>query len=715
MPKRKVAGPGIQLLLILAILITAVCITSCGGKGNSDTHTTPVPLGQNNQNLIGINIAAPLDYEEDRLYADVIRMSRTFTVGADENISTAAQLDADGWPTADFNFYVWASLGKRNGTYTLTFTGKANVYAHPVGNVALSYDELNNKSTGTIQYSNASASFLALRFTNTQRTSNSASGTGVTSIHLMRPLSPGATQSYPATTLFTTPIKSLINKFSVIRFMDFLATNSNQQKEWGERPLPAWPSFNRYSGKNGYGWQGIGGCWEHLILLANETGKDAWINIPANASDTYITNVANILKYGSDGVTPYTSVQANPAYPPLNANLKIYVEYSNELWNTASAFSQSQDISQRASDELVATSGSSPLNWDSSWTGGIYDRAAPSNWNWNFTWRYIAKRGVDISVLFRSVFGDAEMGTRIRPLLMTQLGAPTRVLGPAAKMLLDYYDNMGGNYVATPHPPSYYFYGAGGSGYYNPASTVSTLDALFADPGMTPAGVTPAFQGDATLVAAMGLKRVAYEGGPSLDKLGGAIDAVSLQAVNDPRMTTAIVDIHNTWSNNGGDLLVYYRATGDQQWGFTSDIYNLTTPKLAAIDALNVASRAPLTFGTLVPGSLAGSAANNCSRMWGCSPIATWDNFTADGSRIVWASYTFRSAASSPWTVNLAVTGATNATVAVYIDGKLVTSQPTTGGTLSFNAGTVSTGMHGVIVRAVAGSFSIGSVAVELK
>jgi len=93
------------------------------------------------------------------------------------------------------------------------------------------------------------------------------------------------------------------------------------------------------------------------------------------------------------------------------------------------------------------------------------------------------------------------------------------------KMMLDYYDNMTGNYVAVPHSPNYYFYGGGGSGYYGPAPSISTLDAFFSDPGMKPSGITAALQGDAVLVAAMGLKRVAYEGGPSLDRTNGAADA----------------------------------------------------------------------------------------------------------------------------------------------------------------------------------------------
>lgn len=693
---------------ISLLFLTAFGVVSCGGS----TPSIPSPLEgavyTDIPNKIGINIAAPSDYQVDRLYANAILSSRSFIAGPNENVATPAQLDpSDKWPIEDFSFYVFAGTTKNNGTYTLSFVGKAAVSGSTAGNIPTTYDALTNTSTGTIALGPVAA--LALRFVNTQRTNASAAGTGVTSIKLMRPLTPGSSQSYPTTALFTDPIKALIAKFSVIRFMDYLATNSNQQKNWTDRPLPSWPSLNRTA--SGYGWQGIGGCWEHVILLANETGKDAWINIPAGATDAYIENVALMFKYGSDGINPYTSVQANPAYPPLNSNLKLYVEYSNEPWNTAGAFTQSTQINQLASDELVATSGSSPINWDSIWSGVPYTSA---NWNWYLGWRYHAKRGVDISTIFRTVFGDAEMMSRIRPVLMNQLGYSLGPFYQQAGLLLEYYNNLGGNFVGTPHPPSYFFYGAGGSSYYGVSGTISTLDQLFSNVGLSEYGELTGLQDDMKLVAALGLKRVAYEGGPSLDKTNNsARDAISAQAVNDPRMTTAIIKRHRAWNRTGGDLLVYYVATGDYQWGFTDDVYNLATPKLLAIDALNATTQVQTTFGTLVPATVAGTAAEANSRGWGFDG----SSFTTTGSSpLRWASWSFRSTEPASWTIDLSFTGAPNATVGVYVDGVLVGTQSTVSGSaLSFDAGQVAAGIHGVIVRVVSGSFTLASVAVAVR
>ena len=69
------------------------------------------------------------------------------------------------------------------------------------------------------------------------------------------------------------------------------------------------------------------------MALANETGKDLYINIPLMPRIAYIDNLADLFAFGSDGVTPYTSPQANPVWAPLNSNLKVYIEFSNEIWN----------------------------------------------------------------------------------------------------------------------------------------------------------------------------------------------------------------------------------------------------------------------------------------------------------------------------------------------------------------------------------------------
>ena len=76
---------------------------------------------------------------------------------------------------------------------------------------------------------------------------------------------------------------------------------------------------------------------ELKILFNNAIGRDLYIQIPANADDAYIRNLARLIRYGGDASgQPYTAAVADPHFPPLNPNLRVFVEYANETpWNTA--------------------------------------------------------------------------------------------------------------------------------------------------------------------------------------------------------------------------------------------------------------------------------------------------------------------------------------------------------------------------------------------
>jgi hypothetical protein len=177
-------------------------------------------------------------------------------------------------------------------------------------------------------------------------------------------------------------------------------------------------------------------------------------------------------------------------------------------------------------------------------------------------------------------------------------------------------------------------------------------------------------------------------------------------------MTSTIVSMHNAWSSFGGDLFVYFQAAGDYQWGFTQDIYDLATAKLKGIDQLNATAMTPISHGTSIPGSVAGNMPSICST-YGCPPIPDYLRFSADGRQITWASYTFLSNESLSRNVVVSVSNANSAQVAVYLDGVSLGTRNTNQGTVTFNAGIVDPGLHGVIVRAAAGSFWVNRVAVQ--
>jgi hypothetical protein len=132
-----------------------------------------------------------------------------------------------------------------------------------------------------------------------------------------------------------------------IRFMDWGKTNASPQMDWVDRRIPnhvfQFGIINDRAPNNqgfAFGDRETRVAWEHMVALSNATGKDLWINVPHLATEDYMTRLARLIRFGSDGVNPFTSVQANPPFPPLNSNLKVYVEFSNEIWSSGGAFPQ---------------------------------------------------------------------------------------------------------------------------------------------------------------------------------------------------------------------------------------------------------------------------------------------------------------------------------------------------------------------------------------
>ncbi|MEL7247287.1 MAG: T9SS type A sorting domain-containing protein [Bacteroidota bacterium] len=94
--------------------------------------------------------------------------------------------------------------------------------------------------------------------------------------------------------------------FVALRFMDWSFTNDHPVSEWNDRPQADFHTQNLWS-------RGL--AWEHMIDLANELQRDVWVNVPHLANDAYIEQMATLFR------------------DRLDADLTIYLEYSNECWN----------------------------------------------------------------------------------------------------------------------------------------------------------------------------------------------------------------------------------------------------------------------------------------------------------------------------------------------------------------------------------------------
>ena len=173
-----------------------------------------------------------------------------------------------------------------------------------------------------------------------------------------------------------------------LRFMDWNVTNASPQQDWSDRRLPTHVFqsgvLNPRSPATGFsGSRGTGVAFEHMVAMSNATNKDLWINVPHLATTDFITKLAQLIAFGSDGVNPYAAPQASPVYPPLHANLRVYVEYSNEIWSNGNSFPQG--------------------NWaqDQATVAGISKA------------QFNARRFCDVWSIFQSVFGGTSRLVRV--------------------------------------------------------------------------------------------------------------------------------------------------------------------------------------------------------------------------------------------------------------------------------------------------------------
>ena len=562
------------------------CLLFAGGGFAGSTAILPAQ-----QASVGINLAG------DWLWADAVRQARTHWDTATHLGDGAATEDSNNWPTEDCSLLVWEGHAYNEGTYALSFNGEATIsvsYGYGTVNGAASstgaYNAATNTTTATVVITDTSSENCSLIFTNTRRTAASATNTGLTSVHLYRPVSEGASTSYAPGTLFTDQTLAMSAKFAVTRFMDLVGVNNSTQVNWSDRPLPgAWnQSFLAY---------------EYVVAYGNAADTDIYVNVPLEATGTYFTNLANLIRYGSDGVNPYTSAQASPAYAPLNAGLHVYLEYSNEVWNFG--FQQAgQNYNYVAADQSANNAEWSILNFDGAAAQNLYTGC----------WRRIAYQGKLLSDAFRAVFGDTAMPPNatatVRPLLEFQAGNGQATGGTQLQFLDDFFNNSDGvAHVPTPHPVNHFFWGGGGATYYTSNDDdASTVDALFAS-GIPDTGYAAANQADTALVKGYGLKRVAYEGGWSVyngnNGFSSTAGSAAALAKFDGRATTAEENAHTIFQQAGGDLNIFYTSSSwapTYIWSLTDQIFNLTTPLFQAVTTIESAQVPVVAYGNTISG-----------------------------------------------------------------------------------------------------------------
>ncbi|MGD0731538.1 MAG: hypothetical protein ABR956_09745, partial [Terracidiphilus sp.] len=576
-----------------------------------------------------------------------------------------------------------------SGTYTISFTGYAQVgnavgtppyptltFSTPVYNSTTNTTTLTAYMPGGATYS-AGQALMVINFTNTQLSGPSGpTNTGIANLQVIRP---GFTLAQAQTQIFDPAFLNALAPFNYLRFMGWLGTNTCPYYESGNTPVITWSQrtlpTDAFQGMAGYamgapcyGTAGIptdrygawGISWEYVILLANAVNKDIWVNIPISATgspdsedptydpstSSYVYQLATLLKNGN----------AFTGNKGLNSNLHIYIEHSNEVWN--SGFRQYPWNQSAASAEVAL--GGSVLNNDGDTNS--------SDWA---NRRHI-KRLYEIAQIFQSVFGAGSLNTTIRPVYAWF--QYDEASGSGAANALAWFKNTYG-------PPSNYFYGMAQGDYFSASSdTDPSVDAVLDDMQSSSNADISYVQQNLATAQQYGLPLFAYEGGPGDTDpnfpdsyLQYQIEANRTYAAQNGGLgidTMVETHLRDNWFPYGGTNFGYFMLSSAYSrygsWGATDDICNLSTAKYSAV--LNLTGYSPSAVAT--PQNVSAVAGNQIVTLsW--PPVTGAVNYTVERGTSSGGPYTTLATACSPGYTDLAVS---NGTTYYYVVAAVNTS-----------------------------------------
>lgn len=258
-----------------------------------------------NSRETGINLYEVNDWQPAWVFVDLMKMARNWSDCGKWDEKTTVPLDSNGYPTAipygsiSCVQTIWAHDWSHwpTGTYTLTFEGSGTISLK-----GKNYSSTGGKVSFPINLTTADNAPI-LKIT------KSGKANPIRNMHFVMP---GYVDSYE-TQIFHPKFLEGLQGVDEIRFMNWMRTNW----EWSDsEPTPDFFNWNNRTKTTSFTQSRAWGVApEYIVALANRLNADAWINIPYTASNDFVTNYAKFLNDN------------------LNPGLKVYIEYSNELWN----------------------------------------------------------------------------------------------------------------------------------------------------------------------------------------------------------------------------------------------------------------------------------------------------------------------------------------------------------------------------------------------
>ncbi|MBN1421717.1 MAG: hypothetical protein JXP34_23285, partial [Planctomycetes bacterium] len=264
-----------------------------GGFSIGAEDPRPVPRPR-----LGMNLSGPADWNTELPFVDVFRLSRPWVSqreGAPWGQGPALAVDERGW-VKKLEPDCWAETPictidgghYPRGRYTILYEGTGEI---DVWNAA----KVVSRAPGRIEVDiDPSKGGFHLKLLATDPADP------VRAIRVIMPGFEGTVREEPFHPAFLARWRGM----ACLRFMDWMETNGSKIRTWADRSVPEDATFSA---------KGV--PIEVMVDLANRLGADPWFCMPHLADDDFVRRFAGLVK------------------ERLDPRLRIYVEYSNEVWN----------------------------------------------------------------------------------------------------------------------------------------------------------------------------------------------------------------------------------------------------------------------------------------------------------------------------------------------------------------------------------------------
>ena len=333
-----------RMIVLIAISLAVLLLDDERAASSDAQEIAPA------QSRLGMNLSGPADWNTEHPFVDVFRLSRQWVSqrqGQRWGQGPKLECDARGW-IKKLEPDCWAETPLLTGGHapggeyvclydgegTIDFNHNATIVSREPGRIVVNIDA---RQSGT---------FLALRRTSLENP--------VRHIRVLMPGFEKTCQTEPFHPVFLNRWRG----FNTFRFMDWQETNGSRQKDWADRP---WPGDATWTAK--------GIPVEVMVDLCNRLKINPWFCLPHLVTDDYVRQFATLVKR------------------TLDPSLKIYVEYSNEIWN--GMFAQTK----YAGDEGL--------------------RLGLGQKHWEAGWHYSAARSVQIFRIWEEVLGGKDRLVRV--------------------------------------------------------------------------------------------------------------------------------------------------------------------------------------------------------------------------------------------------------------------------------------------------------------